>query len=198
VTEPTPAAAPDAPPRARWVRLGLVVALFVALWVAAKTSGLLDDLDAEALRALVASWGAWGMVGYVALFAVAELAHVPGMIFVLAAMLAWGQVAGFAIGLTGAAVSVCTTFVVIRAVGGRALADVERPVVKRILARLDRRPIVTVAILRCVLWLAPFVNYALAMTNVRFRDYAIGSAIGLVPPVALAAVLFEWLLALVG
>ena len=38
-------------------------------------------------------------------------------------------------------------------------------------------------------WFAPVVNYALALSSVRYRDFAVGSALGLIIPVALAATL---------
>ena len=45
-----------------------------------------------------------------------------------------------------------------------------------------------------MLWMAPPLNYALAMSKLRFREYIIGSAIGLVIPIALVSLLFEWFL----
>ena len=55
------------------------------------------------------------------------------------------------------------------------------------------RPILTVALLRLFLWVAPPINYALALSTVRYRDYAAGSALGLAIPTALAAVVFGYL-----
>jgi uncharacterized membrane protein YdjX (TVP38/TMEM64 family) len=52
-----------------------------------------------------------------------------------------------------------------------------------------------VAILRLILWMAPPLNYALAMSAVRFRDYVIGSALGLLIPIALASLFFDWVVA---
>ena len=66
-----------------------------------------------------------------------------------------------------------------------------------LLHRLDQRPIRTVFILRLLLFLAPPLNYVLAMTNVRYRDYLIGSALGLVPGLLLVALLFDWVLSLI-
>jgi uncharacterized membrane protein YdjX (TVP38/TMEM64 family) len=51
-----------------------------------------------------------------------------------------------------------------------------------------------VALLRLVLWMAPAVNYALALSPVRYRDYAIGSAVGLAIPVAAAAAFLHFFL----
>ena len=33
----------------------------------------------------------------------------------------------------------------------------------------------TVIVLRLLLWIAPPLNYALAMSNIRFREYLVGS-----------------------
>ncbi len=49
--------------------------------------------------------------------------------------------------------------------------------------------------LRLVLFLMPAVNYALAMTRVRFRDFFVGSALGLVIPILFIAYAFDWVLA---
>jgi uncharacterized membrane protein YdjX (TVP38/TMEM64 family) len=49
-------------------------------------------------------------------------------------------------------------------------------------------------VLRLFLWLAPALNYALALSPIRYRDYLAGSAIGLVVPVGAATMLLEYLL----
>jgi uncharacterized membrane protein YdjX (TVP38/TMEM64 family) len=87
-------------------------------------------------------------------------------------------------------VSVSFGFVVVRAIGGQPLAAIKQPRVRALLDRLDRRPILTVALLRLIMWVAPALNYALALSSVRYRDFAIGSAIGLALPMALLAALF--------
>jgi uncharacterized membrane protein YdjX (TVP38/TMEM64 family) len=81
---------------------------------------------------------------------------------------------------------------VIRAIGGQAFVQIKRPFIERALVFLESRPIMTVAILRLIFWMAPPLNYALAMTPVKLRDYVIGSAVGLAAPVVCAALFFEW------
>lgn len=196
---PEPSAPPDAsaPPdpsvrRRRW-RLIAVALLFIGLWVVGDATGLVDRLEAEEVRRTVSEAGAWGVLLYVAIFALGELVHVPGMIFVAAGILAWGQLWGFVICLVASIVSVAVSFVVVRTVGGRALAGVDKPFMRKMLTRLHARPILTIIVLRAIFWLSPPLNYALAMTDVRFRDYLVGSALGLVLPIALAAAFFELL-----
>ncbi len=73
-------------------------------------------------------------------------------------------------------------------------SSIERPIFRRILDRLVTQPIRTVALLRLIFWMAPPLNYALAMSNVRYRDYLVGSAIGLTVPIAGVSLFFDWLL----
>ena len=57
----------------------------------------------------------------------------------------------------------------------------------------DGCPIATVALLRAVLVLSPPLNYALALTSLRFFDHLLGSALGLVVPIGAAALLSRWI-----
>jgi uncharacterized membrane protein YdjX (TVP38/TMEM64 family) len=157
-------------------------------------TGLTDYLTRENLRTLMESLGLWGVVLFVVLFAVGEFMHVPGIVFVLAALLAYGRVGGAVAAYLGALASVSFSFLLVRRVGGQALAHVKRARIAKVLAHLDRRPILTIAVMRVFLFLLPAVNYGLAMTRVRFRDYLVGSALGLVPPMIVIALAFEWAL----
>lgn len=159
-----------------------------------EVSGALADLDAEKIQSAVHAAGPWGVLLYVVVFAVGELIHIPGLVFVAAGILAYGGHTGFFVGLLGAVCSVTLSFVLVRAIGGKVLSEIERPFVKKMMAHLDERPVKTVLVLRSILWLAPVLNYGLAMSSIRFRDYLVGSALGLVAPVLAAAFLFEWIL----
>ena len=165
----------------------------VGAYLALRATGLSDQIDVEGVRDAVLGAGLWGVAVFAAVFALGE--HVPGMVFVAAGILAYGKLVGFAVSWLAAVFSVCVSFVLVRSLGGKLLAEIERPFVTRMLARLDARPITTVLLLRTVLWLAPPLNYALALSSVRFRYYLIGSAAGLVLPVGGAAVFFDWLFA---
>jgi uncharacterized membrane protein YdjX (TVP38/TMEM64 family) len=174
-------------------RITLVVVLLAGLVVASRYTGIADGLDANVIRNLMNDAGPWGWSLYILVFAGGEFIHIPGMVFVAAGILVYGKVIGFGLALTASVISVCFSFVVVRLLGGTPLGEIDKPWLKLMLGHLDARPIRTVFALRLVLWLAPALNYALALTRVRFRDYAIGSALGLILPVAGAAILFGWL-----
>lgn len=185
------AAPPDEKKRSRRWRLVALAVVIVATLVVARATGVHEALTLDGIRAKVTAAGAWGALGFLALFVVGELLHVPGLLFIGAALTVWGPVQGGALGAAGALLSLVTSFVVVRAIGGTALEDVRSGFLRRVLDGLERRPIATVALARAVLVLSPPVTYALALSGIRFRDYFIGSAIGLVLPLTLVVVLFD-------
>ncbi len=167
--------------------------LFAGLFALGKLTGLVERLDTNTVRTTIVDAGAWGVLAFIMIFAFGELIHVPGMVFVAAGILAYGGTLGFGICLLGALVSVSASFVIVRAVGGQALANARSPLMQRMLDRLDKHPVITVAALRGVFWLAPPLNFALAMTKLSFRHHLLGSAAGLIAPILAASVFFDWI-----
>jgi uncharacterized membrane protein YdjX (TVP38/TMEM64 family) len=189
------AGAPPQAPKKKLLRLAALVTLIVGSIVLAKVTGVSERLTPESIRGFMEGAGILGFLIFLGIFAVGELVHVPGVFFVAAAILAYGRGLGGVAAYAGAVLSVIVSFLVVRGVGGQMLADVRRPFLRKILDGLERRPIRVVAILRLILWMAPPLNYALAMSAVRFRDYVIGSALGLLIPIALASLFFDWVVA---
>lgn len=177
--------------RASVIRLVVLAALVVAVVVVRHTTRFGAALSAAHLRELVQHAGAAGIGVFLLAFACGELLHVPGLVFVATAVMAWGRLAGGALAYLGALIAVSLAFAVVRTVGGQPLGELKQPRVRAILARLEEQPIRTVAVLRLLLWLAPALTYALALSRVKYRHYVAGSAIGLALPVAAAAALFE-------
>jgi uncharacterized membrane protein YdjX (TVP38/TMEM64 family) len=186
------------PPRPGVVRrLAFLFLAIVTLFVIAYALGLTEYLDADRIRGLVESAGPWGFVIFVALFVAGTTAHVPSWVFIGVATLLWGALLGGLVCYVSALITITIGFFVVRQVGGEALAAVERPWMKRVLARLEERPVVTVILLRVTpLFLTPAVSYALALTPLRYRDFLLGSAIGVVPGIVLIATganaIFAW------
>ena len=194
--DPQPEPDRDTPPPGwkRWLRPALVLVAIAVLWIVAEKTGLRKNASAEKLHALMQRAGAWGGVAYLGAFVVGALMHVPGTIFLLAARIAYGVIGGGFLAYFGALCAVTASFVFARTLGGRAFAEIRWAPVRRLLARLEDHPVRTIAILRVILWMSPPLNYALAMSTVRFRDYVIGSALGLVAPVVAVMILSDWIL----
>jgi uncharacterized membrane protein YdjX (TVP38/TMEM64 family) len=179
----------------RIVRIVLLAVVLAGLLVVRYATGIGGEFSVDRIRELTLHAGWWGVLLFVAAFAVGELLHVPGLVFVVAAVMVWGRLTGGLVAMLGAVISVSFSFAVVRAIGGQPLGTIRNARIRAILARIDRRPIATVTLLRLLLFMAPPVNYALALSPVRYRDYLVGSALGLAVPVtaasALAGLLFH-------
>jgi len=175
----------------RWKRLAALAVLVVGLVMVGRLTGLTAYLSIERIRAAMAAAGAWGPVLFLAAFCIGELVHVPGIVFVGASVVVYGRMNGGALALVGAIVSLSVSFVVVRAVGGKPLGAIRWGFARRILAHLDGHPVRTIALLRLVLWMTPQLNYALELSNVKYRSYLVGSTVGLVLPIVAIALLVD-------
>jgi uncharacterized membrane protein YdjX (TVP38/TMEM64 family) len=176
--------------RARVLRLVLLVVLIAGLAGVAKFTGVSARFTQAGVRELATHAGAWGVLSLVAAFAVGQLLLIPGTVFFAAAVLAYGRGWGFAVSYLAAMVSITIAFVFLRVVGGQPLAAVKNPRMARLLARLDARPLTTVFVLRLVFWAAPALTIALALSKVRTWHHVVGSAAGLVLPIAGVSLFF--------
>lgn len=169
--------------RVRWWRLGLLAVLIVGLVVVTRVTGLIAYLSTERIRAVMAAAGYWGPIAFVVIFSVGELVQIPGAIFVAAAVVAYGRAGGGVLAFVGALAAVSVSFVVARTLGGKPLGAIRSSLARRILSQLEGHPVRTIFLLRLLLWMAPQLNYALALSSVRFRSYLIGTALGLLAPI---------------
>ncbi|MDP1829382.1 MAG: VTT domain-containing protein [Archangium sp.] len=183
--------------KTRWLRIVALVFLLAGLIVLGSMPTVREAFTTEKLQAGVAAAGWWGLALFFVTFTVGQLLQVPGFVFILVARAAWGPLLGFANAYVGSLIAATLVFLLVRAVGGKPLGAITWPPAVRVLAGLERRPVLTIASLRALMMLTPPLNYALALSPVGQRHHLIGSAIGLVVPVALVVFLSEGALALV-
>ena len=112
------------------------------------------------------------------------LIQVPGLVMVVAAGLVYNFWEGCLYSLVACTVGTTLTFLISRFF----LKDYFRPKLKRSflgnhLKSMERNGIKTVAMLRVLLTMAPPLNWLLGATNIKVRDYIIGTSLGLIPAV---------------
>jgi uncharacterized membrane protein YdjX (TVP38/TMEM64 family) len=132
-----------------------------------------------------------GLLLFVLLFSLGNLIQIPGWIFLAAAVLTLGRLWGGAATYVAAVTSCALTFVTIRALGGNALRLLTNRVAVRLLRELDSRPMASIVMLRILFQTVPALNYALAMSGIKFRTYLIGTLLGLPVPIALYCIFFD-------
>lgn len=163
----------------------LVLLLALAALAAAWATGLHERIDLEPLRDVLRGSGAWGPALFVVLFSLASALGTPGSLFLFSAIAIWPPWHAFALNWLGALGAGICGFWFARTLGRdwvRAhlptrLGDLD--------ARVTRHGLRTVLVMRLTLYLAAPGHWALGLSSVPFRTYALGSALGFLPWTAL-------------
>jgi uncharacterized membrane protein YdjX (TVP38/TMEM64 family) len=172
----------------------LVVILFLALLFAVfELSGLNDHFNLAFLQHQIDENRLTGLLIFVLLFALGNLIQIPGWLFLAAAVLTLGRSWGGLATYVAACISCVLTFFTIRLIGGDALRQLQNKTAVRILAQLDAQPIRSVVLLRVLFQTVPALNYALALSGIRFRQYLTGTLLGLPLPILLYCLFFDYL-----
>lgn len=177
--------------RSAWLKLALLVLLVGgAAWSIrrfglvppdANASGSFDGAD---LRAWVAGFGAWGPVLYVLLYAIGPVLFFPGSVLTLGAGAIFGTGWGFLIVAIGSNLSANLAFLLARLLGreavGRLLAGSMRlKTFDEGAARHGFRLIFFLRLIPAVPFIA--LNYGAGLSPVRWRDYFLGTLLGMLP-----------------
>ncbi len=178
---------PSQPMRAllrRHQRLLLVLLFLLVLWGLFELTGVRSQLSPAYVEAQLMAHPVAGLLLFVLLFCLGNLIQVPGWVFLVAAVFGLGQWAGGLVTYVAACTSCFVTFWLIRWLGGGALQQLQSPLARRILQQLDARPVQSVLLTRLLFQTLPALNYALALSGIRWRHYALGTVLGLPLPIA--------------
>lgn len=180
--------------KSSWKRVFVWVSVLLLFVLLGKFLGLESYARPSVLRELLLGAGSWGYVLFVGLFVAGCVLGVPGMLFVAASVYTFGKFEGGILAISGGVVAVTIQFALARWVGGQVSSERKPGILSRLLRGLDSRPVLTVIVLRLAAILSPPVNYALAWSNIRFRDYVVGSTVGLTVVLSLIISFFSFLL----
>ena len=195
----------ESPPSRSWSwrtvgLVALILAIALAFWFGRSSV----NMDADIAAGLIGAADpriAWGVAGLV--FLVGAFFGVPQFMLIMGAVIAFGPMEGAVVSWLGTMVSHVVQFWIGQFMGGERLRERLRARGrKRALEwmdRLRRNGILSSALVRVVpTGPALFVNLAAGASELRFRDYLIGTAVGIVPKIAVIALfgkgVGEWLL----
>lgn len=180
-------------------RLSLLLALLLALIILSASwawGPLKDWLDVKyllvQLRQLGQTMGPFEATGVVAL---ASILAVPIGVIIPVVVLAFAPVQAFVCMVCGATLGGAISFAVGAHLGREGVQRLAGARITRISQRLAARGVLSVFIIR-LLPIAPFaiVNMVAGTSHIRFRDFVLGTFLGLMPGTLLAILLIDRLL----
>jgi uncharacterized membrane protein YdjX (TVP38/TMEM64 family) len=152
----------------------------------AQMLGLNGEVTVE--QWLSAAHGPWALPVAVGAFAALAFIGVPQFVLIAAAVVAFGPWTGFAYSWIGTLVSSLVGFWLGRSFGGRLLQDLAGDGVAKFMKLIGKNGFLASLIVRLVPS-APFivVNMAAGVTPMRLLDFTAGTAVGIIPKIALTA-----------
>ena len=164
------------------LRLSLLIAVMFGLVALAKYTPLGVYFDLDVLQSMVQKAGNWGVLLYLLIFLLGTLMNVPGAVFVIFAVLTYGWGLGVILAYCGAVGSALINFWVARFLGGQSLSAIQNKRLQKALHRIETHPIQTVCWLRVFMLLSPLINYALALTPIKSRQFLLANSIAMIFP----------------
>lgn len=177
----------------KYQRLLAVLLFLLVLFAVFKLTGLKDHFNLVFLQQQILENKVSGLLIFILLFSLGNLIQVPGWLFLAAAVLALGRGMGGVATYVAASISCVVTFLTIRFIGGDALRQLDNKIAVGLLRHLDDRPIRSIVLLRILFQTVPALNYALAMSGIKFRQFLIGTLLGLPLPILLYCLFFDYL-----
>lgn len=171
----------------------MVFLFLVIIIMIFQISGLKDHFNLLFLQQKIKQNLFDGLIIFIVIFSLGNLIQIPGWIFLAAAVLTLGKTWGAAATYIAAIISCMITFIIIRYLGGDALRQIKNKIAIRLLGKLDEHPIGIIFLLRILFQTVPALNYALALSGVKFREYLFGTMLGLPLPILLYCVFFDYL-----
>lgn len=173
------------PHTARRVVLGvLTLAALLGLAAAWRWTAMGEWLELDTLIAQAERLHAHPATPFLVIggFALTATLAVPLTLLVVALVLAFGSWTGFFYALAGAELSALLTYAAGQGIGRGLVQRYAGQWLNRISKRLSRRGVLTIITLRIVP-VAPFavINLVAGASHIRFRDFALGTLVGLLP-----------------
>lgn len=160
----------------------LVIVAIVAFAATLYFGGFLQFVtDEENLRRLLLESGPWGVVIYVLLFSVLEGLGVPGMLFIFVAGIVWPWPVATSVALAGAVGAAMVGFFFARYLARDWIEGKLPAKVRRWDEALAERGFRTVVVLRLIFFVAPWTNWLLGVSKVRFAPFLAGTILGFAP-----------------
>lgn len=135
-------------------------------------------LDPDALNATIERSGAWAPAAYIGITAASICLFVPATIPVIAAGIIFGPFKGFIYVLAGCAAGASGAFLLGRGLGRDFVRSIFGARMRGYDAAIRRNGFLAVFYLRILNFPFTPLNFGLGLTSVRFRDYVLGTTLG--------------------
>ncbi|MBN1794818.1 MAG: TVP38/TMEM64 family protein [Candidatus Omnitrophica bacterium] len=166
-----------------WVRLGSAVFFLGGIFAIVRIAEFdYSHLDPDGIRDRILAFGLWAPVIYVVFYTLRPLVLFPAGVLSALGGVIFGRLWGTVYIIIGATLSALAEFFIARYFGRGAIARLLKGRAAAIDEAIERNGFKTVFLIRIIPNVAYDIqNYSLGLTRVTFRDYFLGTVIGIIP-----------------
>lgn len=187
-----PGVKPDAGERKPIFKFALAAAVLIGLALVWRYSPLSQWVDPARLETVVSQFAghSWTPVVALGAFVAGGFVMFPVTVLIAVTAMTFGPFTGFLYAAAGSVLSAALTYHVGALAGRRGLRQIVGQRLNRVSRALGKRGLLSIVALRLVP-VAPFtiVNLIAGASHIRFRDYMLGTLVGMVPGIAVMTVL---------
>jgi uncharacterized membrane protein YdjX (TVP38/TMEM64 family) len=177
--------------KSTYFRLILILIIFLMFYFIGQYSGVRESISIEIIGEHFKNNLLFGFLIFCILLTLGNLLYIPGLLFLAAAVIALGKGMGGMVTYVAAVTSCCISYFAVNFVGGGLLREFDSKIAQNIFLNLDKKPIGSVVVLRLIFQTAPALNYALALSDLKLKNYLIGTILGLPIAIALYCIFFD-------
>ena len=147
----------------------------------------LKIFNPEVIKHYVLGFGSWALIVFIGLYALNTVSLLPPIgIMSLAAGFIFGPWAGSVGIMIGSLIGTTATFTISRVFGRKYLETIIRGKGQEFEEKLNQKGFITILFIRLIP-LIPWevVNYASGLSKIKYRDYILGTLIGIFPSVVI-------------
>jgi uncharacterized membrane protein YdjX (TVP38/TMEM64 family) len=158
--------------------IAFAVFLIAAIYLVRFTS-VRNYLTPEAINAILEKVGIWAPVLFIFIYAVGVCLFVPGLLLTGIGALLFGPYRGFIYIWVGAMIGASGAFFIGRTLGRDFASTVTGDRLKKYDDAIEKNGFTVVLYLRLLYFPFTPMNFGMGLTKVRFRDYLLGTGIGI-------------------
>ncbi|NNF99319.1 MAG: TVP38/TMEM64 family protein [Desulfobacteraceae bacterium] len=165
---------------AAWVKAAIFVLFIVSAIMLVRYTPIRGLMTAAALSEFLDAVGMWAPLVYITIYAAGTCLFVPGTLLTGLGAAIFGAYWGFLYVWVGAMIGACAAFFIGRTLGREFAASLIGDKLKRYDDAIGRNGFATVLYLRLVYFPFTPMNFGMGLTRVRFKDYALGTGLGII------------------
>ncbi len=153
----------------------VLLAISLVLMYLGRHSSLRAYFTLTYMEETIRQAGGFGMFLFIVMYTVGTLMNIPGFLFLFVGFVVYQGLNGILLGYVASVIGVTVHFFFVRAMAGEALAEVKQPFVRKQMQRIAQHPVRTTVLLRIIFYVSAPVNYALALSNIKWKHSLYGT-----------------------